>query len=168
MDAIIAKKNLSTSINDAPIVIGVGPGFEAGRDVHYVVESKRGHYLGRVITSGSAFANTSVPGDVKGFTTERVIRNHKAGNFRPHAAIGDMVKKGDIVGYIDEEPILARIDGVVRGMLMDEMVVGENFKCGDIDPRGVLDHCYTISDKARAIGGGVLEAILRGEVRDDQ
>lgn len=162
VDAIIAKRNLGTSLDDADIVIGVGPGFEAGRDVDYVVETKRGHYLGKVLDQGQAIKNTSSPGAVEGFTRERIIRSPKAGLFRPHAKIGDLVKKGDIVAYLDDEPILAKLDGVVRGMLLGEMEVRENFKCGDIDPRAVVDHCFTISDKARAVGGGVLEAIMRG------
>nr|WP_307989649.1 selenium-dependent molybdenum cofactor biosynthesis protein YqeB [uncultured Niameybacter sp.] len=162
VDAIIAKKNIGTCITDADIVIGVGPGFEAGVDCHYVVETKRGHYLGRVITEGSAIPNTGIPGEIGGYTKERIIRSPKSGCFKPVKKIGDSVKPGDVVAYIDDVPVLASIEGIVRGMLVDEMIVPEGFKCGDIDPRCVKEHCFSISDKARSIGGGVLEAIMRG------
>ncbi len=162
VDAIIAKRNLGTSIGDGRIVIGVGPGFEAGKDVHYVIESKRGHYVGKVLDKGSAIANTGLPGNIGGYTKERIIRAPKEGIFKGKVNIGDVVEKGDIVGFVDETPILAQMPGIIRGMLIGQMEVTVNFKCGDIDPTCELDHCFTISDKARAIGGGVLEAIMRG------
>ena len=167
VDAIIAKKNIGTRIIDADIVIGVGPGFEAGVDCHYVIETKRGHYLGRVITEGSAIPNTGVPGEIGGYTKERIIRSPKAGCFKGVKKIGDSVKPEDVVAYVDDVPVLAGIEGIVRGMLMDQMMVPEGFKCGDIDPRCVKEHCFSISDKARSIGGGVLEAIMRGRDRDE-
>ncbi|MGL4738529.1 MAG: selenium-dependent molybdenum cofactor biosynthesis protein YqeB [Cellulosilyticaceae bacterium] len=167
VDAIIAKRNIGTSQEDAPIVIGVGPGFEAGIDCHYVVETKRGHDLGRVIESGGAIPNTGVPGEIGGYTTERIIRATKEGVFRPGAHIGDEVAVGDVVAYVDEMPIYAQIAGIVRGMLIGEMKVPVGFKCGDIDPRCVKAHCFSISDKSRAIGGGVLEAIMRGVVKSE-
>lgn len=160
VDAIIAKRNLGTSIDDAPIVIGVGPGFEAKVDCHLVVETKRGHYLGKVIEEGSAIPNTGVPGDIGGYTKERIIRATSSGKIKPVAEIGDFVKKGDIVAYIDGVEVLAQIDGIVRGMLQEGIEVFEGMKSGDIDPRCEKDHCFTISDKARSIGGGVLEAIM--------
>lgn len=160
VDAIIAKKNLGTSIDDAPIVIGVGPGFKAKVDCHLVVETKRGHYLGKVIEEGSAIPNTGVPGDIGGYTKERIIRATNSGKIKPVAAIGEFVKKGDIVAYIDGVEVLAQIDGIVRGMLQEGIEVFEGMKSGDIDPRCEKDHCFTISDKARSIGGGVLEAIM--------
>lgn len=160
VDSIIAKKNLGTSIEDAPIVIGVGPGFEAKVDCHLVVETKRGHYLGKVIEEGSAIPNTGVPGNIGGYTKERIIRASSNGNIKPVVAIGDFIKKGDIVAYIDGIEVLAEIDGIVRGMLQEGIEVFKGMKSGDIDPRCEKDHCFTISDKARSIGGGVLEAIM--------
>ncbi len=160
VDAIIAKKNLGTSIEDAPIVIGVGPGFEAKVDCHLVVETKRGHYLGKVIEEGSAIPNTGVPGNIGGYTKERIIRASSNGKIKPVVAIGDFIKKGDIVAYIDGIEVLAEIDGIVRGMLQEGIEVFKGMKSGDIDPRCEKDHCFTISDKARSIGGGVLEAIM--------
>lgn len=160
VDAIIAKKNLGTSIDDAPIVIGVGPGFEAKVDCHLVVETKRGHYLGKVIEEGSAIPNTGVPGNIGGYTKERIIRASSNGKIKPVVSIGDFVKKGDIVAYVDDVEVLAQIDGIVRGMLQDGIEVFKGMKSGDIDPRCEKDHCFTISDKARSIGGGVLEAIM--------
>lgn len=160
VDAIISKKNLGTSIEDAPIVIGVGPGFEAKVDCHLVVETKRGHYLGKVIEEGSAIPNTGVPGDIGGYTKERIIRASSNGKINPVVEIGDFVKKGDVVAYIDGVEVLAEIDGIVRGMLQEGIEVFKGMKSGDIDPRCEKDHCFTISDKARSIGGGVLEAIM--------
>lgn len=160
VDSIIAKKNLGTSIEDAPIVIGVGPGFEAKVDCHLVVETKRGHYLGKVIEEGSAIPNTGVPGNIGGYTKERIIRASSNGKIKPLVAIGDFVKKGDIVAYIDGIEVLAEIDGIVRGMLQEGIEVFKGMKSGDIDTRCEKDHCFTISDKARSIGGGVLEAIM--------
>lgn len=160
IDAIIAKKNLGTNINDAEIVIALGPGFTAGVDCHCVVETKRGHYLGKTIYSGSAIPNTGVPGAIGGYTKERIIRSTDDGKISPVASIGDYVEKGDIVAYINETPIFAEINGIVRGMLQKDVKVFKGMKSGDIDPRCEKDHCFTISDKARSIGGGVLEAIL--------
>lgn len=160
VDAIIAKKNIATNINDAEIVIGVGPGFEAGKDCHAVIETKRGHYLGSVIRKGSAIENTGIPGLVGGYGIERLIRSSSSGKFISIAKIGDNVKCGDPVAKVGEDVIYAKIDGIVRGMLYDGIEVGEGFKLGDIDPRAELKHCFSVSDKARSVGGGVLEAIL--------
>lgn len=160
VDAIIAKKNLGTNINDAPIVIGVGPGFEAKKDCHLVIETKRGHYLGKVIEEGSAIPNTGVPGNIGGYTKERIIRASSNGKIRPVVKIGDYVKKDEVVAYIDDVEVLAEIDGIVRGMLQEGIEVFKGMKSGDIDPRCEKNHCFTISDKARSIGGGVLEAIM--------
>lgn len=161
VDAILAKRNLGTSISDAPTVIGVGPGFTAGVDCHCVVETKRGHYLGRCIWDGSAIANTGVPGMIGGYAMERLIKATGEGIFRGSVAIGDVVKAGDLVGYAGETPVYALIDGVVRGLLQDGVPVTVGMKAGDIDPRCEVSHCYTVSDKASSIGGGVLEGILR-------
>lgn len=161
IDAILAKINTGTQMDDAPLVIGVGPGFSAGKDCDYVVETKRGHYLGQVIEKGSAIPNTGIPGEVGGYTIERVIRTDRAGLFQPIAQIGEQVKSGQIVALCDGEPIQAEIGGIVRGMLQEGLKVKAGMKCGDIDPRCRLAHCFTVSEKARAIAGGVLEAILR-------
>ncbi|NFE94281.1 selenium-dependent molybdenum cofactor biosynthesis protein YqeB [Clostridium botulinum] len=160
IDAIIAKKNLGTKIDDANIVIALGPGFTAGIDCHCVIETKRGHYLGKAIYKGSAIPNTGVPGEVGGFSKERIIRATTDGKIAPVSKIGDYVKKGDIVAYVNETPVLAKLDGIVRGMLQKDVSVFKGMKSGDIDPRCEKNHCFTISDKARSIGGGVLEAIL--------
>jgi selenium-dependent molybdenum hydroxylase system protein, yqeB family len=160
VDAIIAKTNIGTGINDAKIVIGVGPGFEAGVDCHAVVETKRGHNLGRVIWSGSAYPNTGVPGNIGGYTVERIIRATADGIFKANVSIGDSVKAGDLVAYCDKTPVYAGIDGIVRGLLQDGVKVKTGMKSGDVDPRAKKDYCFSVSDKARAIGGGVLEAVL--------
>ena len=160
VDAIIAKTNIGTGIDDAKIVIGVGPGFEAGVDCHAVVETKRGHNLGRVIWSGSAYPNTGVPGNIGGYTVERIIRATAAGIFKANVSIGDSVKAGDLVAYCDKTPVYAGIDGIVRGLLQDGVKVKTGMKSGDVDPRAQKDYCFSVSDKARAIGGGVLEAVL--------
>ena len=160
VDAIIAKTNIGTKITDADIVIGVGPGFEAGVDCHAVVETKRGHNLGRVIWSGSAYPNTGVPGNIGGYTVERIIRATADGVFRAKVNIGDYVKAGDLLAYCDETPVYANIDGIVRGLLQDGVKVKTGMKSGDVDPRAEKEYCFSVSDKASAIGGGVLEAIL--------
>lgn len=165
VDAILAKQNLGTRITDAPLVIGVGPGFTAGEDCHVVVETKRGHYLGQVIRKGSAIPNTGIPGNIGGFTVERIIRATADGIFEPVAKIGDMVEKDQIVAYSGGLENRAKMSGIVRGMLQDHVPVTKNMKCGDIDARCELEHCYTISDKARAVGGGVLEAVCGFEHR---
>ncbi|MBM6871142.1 EF2563 family selenium-dependent molybdenum hydroxylase system protein [Pseudoflavonifractor phocaeensis] len=160
VDAILAKRNTGTTITDAPIVLALGPGFTAGADCHGVVETKRGHYLGRLITEGSAIPNTGVPGDVGGYTIQRLIRAPKAGVFHPVASIGDQVETGDLVARVDDAPVYAAMPGMVRGMLPDGLTVPAGMKAGDIDPRCTRDHCFTVSDKARAVGGGVLEGLL--------
>ena len=160
VDAILAKKNLGTRITDAPCVIGVGPGFTAGEDCHAAVETMRGHTLGRVIYSGSAIPNTTVPGLIGGFAGERVLRAPADGAFRSVRRIGDLVKAGDIAGYVSGEPMVCTIDGVLRGLIADGIPVRKGMKSGDVDPRGNVENCYTVSDKATAVGGGVLEAIL--------
>ena len=160
VDAIIAKTNIGTKITDADIVIGVGPGFEAGVDCHAVVETKRGHNLGRVIWSGSAYPNTGVPGNIGGYTVERIIRATADGVFSAKVNIGDYVKAGDLLAYCDETPVYANIDGIVRGLLQDGVKVKKGMKSGDVDPRAEKEYCFSVSDKASAIGGGVLEAIL--------
>lgn len=160
VDAIMAKRNTGTRISDAPIVIGLGPGFTAGVDVHAVIETNRGHHLGRVILSGSAEPHTGVPGTTAGFTVERVLRAPCGGIFTGVRRIGDLVEAGQAVASVAGEPVVANISGVLRGLLAGGLPVKAGLKVGDVDPRGAWEHCFTISDKARAIGGGVLEAIL--------
>lgn len=180
VDATIAKKDLKrTHITDAPLVIGVGPGFTAGINCHVVIETQRGHNLGRVITEGSAVPNTGIPGNVGGYTTERIIRASAFGFFEPVAKIGDYVEKDQIVAYVNSKvfssrdafrhsfiksfPVRAQMSGIVRGMLQPGVQVHRMMKAGDIDARCEVSNCFTISDKARAIGGGVLEAVCAFE-----
>lgn len=172
VDAIIAKKNLGTTIDMAPLVIGVGPGFTAGQDVHLVIESMRGHNLARIITDGMAQPNTGVPGNIAGFTSERVIHAPAAGYIHDVRKIGDIVQKGDEIAWIypDKEsyvnalseyvPVNATITGIIRGLIREGYYFREGFKIADIDPReSELTNCFTISDKARSIAGSVLEAV---------
>ena len=160
IDAILAKRNLGTRLNDASFVIGLGPGFTAGKDVDAVIETNRGHNLGKVILNGSAEPDTGIPGDIGGFSVERVLRTSKAGIFRPQKSIGDRVNKGAVVAVVEDYPIVATISGVIRGLLREGIEANKGMKVGDIDPRGKKGLCFSISEKARAIGGGVLEAIL--------
>jgi xanthine dehydrogenase accessory factor len=161
VDAILAKKNLGTRTGEASLVIGLGPGFTAGEDVHLAIETNRGHNLGRIITRGSAEPNTGIPGPIGGLTEKRVLRAPCSGEFYARCSIGNRVKKGDAIGTVAAETVVANIDGVLRGLIRSPRNVQRGLKIGDIDPRGNVDYCYTISDKARAIGGSVLEAILR-------
>lgn len=160
VDAILAKRNLGTRITDAPVVVGVGPGFTAGMDCHAVVETMRGHYLGRAIYEGSAQPNTGIPGLIGGFSGERVLRAPAAGTFHPLKNIGDQVREGDAAATVDGVPMLCTLDGVLRGILPEGTPVFAGMKSGDIDPRCKIEHCRCASDKALAVGGGVLEAIL--------
>ena len=160
VDAILAKRNLGTKITDAPAVIGVGPGFTAGTDCHAVVETMRGHDLGRVLYRGSALPNTGVPGLIGGFAGERVLRTPCGGVFHPLLAIGAHVRAGDAAGEVDGTIMRCTVDGVLRGILPDGTPVTAGMKAGDVDPRDEERCCYSVSDKALAVGGGVLEAIL--------
>jgi xanthine dehydrogenase accessory factor len=160
VDAIMAKKNLGTQINDAPFVIGIGPGFTAGKDVHIVIETNRGHHLGKMILNGAAEPDTGIPGEIGGYTMERLLRTMKKGIFHPQKSIGDRINKGSVVAVVDDFPVVAKISGIVRGLLREGVEVKKGMKVGDVDPRGKRQSCFTISDKAGAVGGGVLEAIL--------
>jgi len=160
VDAIIAKRNLGTSIDMAPIVIGLGPGFYAGRDVHAVIETSRGHHLGRLIFKGEAAPNTGTPGSIGGYSTERIVRASASGIIKNSADIGDHVEKGQVVADVEGAVVLAPLSGVLRGMIQSGINVSQNMKIGDVDPRNDPEYCYSISDKSRAIAGGVLEAIL--------
>ncbi|MBQ9421795.1 MAG: molybdenum hydroxylase [Lachnospiraceae bacterium] len=190
VDAILAKRNLGTKMTDAPVVVAVGPGFTAGMDCHAVVETKRGHTLGRVIYEGSPIPNTGIPGNIGGYTVERVLRAPADGIFRTIHEIGDHVEAGEAAAYVETAlsrqgasdrdpsgisaveaeaipeagerlPVICEISGVLRGLLPDGTRVTKDMKSGDVDPRDVMENCYTASDKALAVGGGVLEAVLR-------
>ncbi|RHO32712.1 selenium-dependent molybdenum cofactor biosynthesis protein YqeB [Amedibacterium intestinale] len=161
VDAILAKKNLGTRIDMAKIVIGLGPGFEAGKDVHAVVETKRGHSLGVVYYEGKAIANTGIPGVIGGYGKERVIHAPETGILHCKAKIGDIVEKGQCIAMIGNVCVEASLSGVLRGILPDGFSVWKGLKMADIDPRKEqVENCTTISDKARCIAGGVVEAIL--------
>ena len=161
VDAILAKRNLGTRITDAPCVVGVGPGFTAGTDCHAAVETMRGHYLGRVITDGSPLTNTNIPGLIGGFAGERVLRAPADGVFHQLLEIGAQVRAGDIAGEVEGVPMLCHIDGILRGILADGTPLIKGMKAGAVDPRGERKYCDTVSDKALAVGGGVLQAILQ-------
>lgn len=171
VDAILAKKNLGTDRTMAPLTIALGPGFTAGVEVDYVVETKRGHNLGRIITEGTAVPNTGIPGMIGGYAKERVIHAAGEGILRNVAAIGDVVEKNQVIAVIEKEnadskkeqiPVTATIPGIVRGLIRDGYPVTKGFKIADIDPRKEeLKNCFTISDKARCIGGSVLSLVCQ-------
>lgn len=160
VDAIMAKTNKGTLKYMAPVVIALGPGFNAGVDVHRVIETQRGHYLGRIIEEGFAENDTGIPGEIGGCSSQRVIRAPGNGIFTSEKKIGDMVIEGDIVGKIEDVEVKTGISGVIRGLIKDGIYVEKNLKIGDIDPRGRKEFIFNISDKARALGGSVLEAIM--------
>ena len=160
VDAILAKKNLGTRISDASLVIGLGPGFQVGEDVHQVVETNRGHNLGRVILEGKAEENTGVPGPIAGVTADRVLRAPRDGVFSTDKNIGEHVDAGEVIGTVGGSEVRTRIGGVIRGLIRNGLEVPRGIKLGDVDPRDVREYCYTVSDKARAVAGGVLEGIL--------
>ncbi len=161
IDAILAKKNLGISASDAPLVIALGPGFDAGRDAHFVIETNRGHDLGRLITDGYASPNTGVPGSINGHSALRVLRSPAEGVFLSQLSIGTPVKEGQVIGSVSDEPVKARLDGILRGLIRPGTFVTQHLKIGDIDPRGDTSYCFRVSEKARAIAGAVLEAMLR-------
>lgn len=161
IDAILAKRNTGTRKADASLVIALGPGFEAGADCHLVIETNRGHDLGRILVAGSAEPNTGVPGAIAGYTDERVLRAPAAGVFRSERAIGDRVAQGEVIGEVAGQPVAASLAGVLRGLIRPGTLVERGLKLGDIDPRGRAEYCDTISDKARAIAGAALEAVMR-------
>ncbi len=161
IDAILAKKNLGTSREMAPLTIALGPGFEAGKDVDFVVETKRGHQLGRIIRNGAAIPNTGIPGIIGGYGKERVIHAPVSGRIRKLSNIADLVEKGQTIAMIGNTPVAASLTGVLRGIIHDGYEVFQGMKIADIDPRKEeKQNCYTISDKARCIAGGVLEIII--------
>jgi len=161
VDAIIAKKNLGTNINMAPLVIALGPGFTAGKDCHVVVETMRGHDLGRLIYGGEALANTGNPGSIGGYSVERVIHSPADGLLKTLKNIGEIVSKGETIAIVGETNVKSQISGVLRGILPEGIIIKKGLKMADVDPRNnQVKNCYTISDKARCIGGAVVEAIM--------
>lgn len=168
VDARLAKRNIDTTLADGSLVVGVGPGFTAGADCHAVVETQRGHHLGRVFWRGSAAPNTGTPGVVDGKGAERVLRAPSDGTIRWRTAIGDRVRSGDVLGTMpagvtsghDRHEIKAPFDGVIRGLISGQVQVTAGLKIGDVDPRCEPSACHEISDKALAVGGGVVEAVL--------
>lgn len=169
VDAMLAKKNLGTHKAMAPITIALGPGFCAGRDVHAVIETMRGHALGRVLYAGEAMANTGVPGTIAGENVRRVIHAPCAGTMHPACDIGDRVQPGQVIAYLDNTAVQTQIGGVLRGLLREGFSVTAGMKMADVDPReGERENCYTISDKARCIAGGVLEAVLHLQTQKEK
>lgn len=160
VDAIMAKRNTGTGLGDAPLVVALGPGFTAGRDCHAVVETNRGHDLGRVIWQGSAEPDTRMPGEVGGYRGARVLRAPADGHVQGLARIGDSVGEGHVIAHLDGAPLVAPFDGVLRGLVHRSVPVTAGTKIGDLDARAEPRYCFTISDKSLAVGGGVLEAIL--------
>jgi len=160
VDALMAKQNLGTKVSDAPLVIGLGPGFQAKKDVHVVVETNNSERLGRVIMSGKAEADTGIPVAVGGLTAERVLHSPSDGQFQTDKDIGDLVAAGDTVASVATQPLKAAIGGVVRALLRNGTMVRKGAKLGEIDPSGDIEACFTIRPRVRAIAGGVLEAIL--------
>lgn len=160
IDARMAKRNIDTAKDQAPLVVALGPGFTAGQDCHAVVETMRGHWLGRVIWQGQAIPDTGTPGVVAGKGAERVLRAPVAGVVNWRLAIGDFVNEGEVMGDVAGEPVVAPFAGVVRGLIAPGTAVRAGLKIGDLDARGERQACFTISDKALAIGGGVVEAVL--------
>ena len=161
VDAILAKKNLGTRMDMAPVVIALGPGFTAGKDVHCVVETMRGHSLGQTIMEGDALMNTGIPGTIGGYSSERVVKAPAEGVIDVLCDIESIVKKGEVLARIGKTEVLSPLDGVVRGMIAPGTRVAKGLKMADVDPRGEVSYCRQVSDKARAVAGGVLEALLQ-------
>jgi len=159
VDVILAKRNLGTRIDQAPLVIGLGPGFTAREDVDVAVETMRGHNLGQVLYQGQAAPDTGVPGEVGGESRRRLLRAPVDGKIIPLHKIGDLVKAGEAIAEVEGVPLKAEISGVLRGLIYSQSRITKGMKVGDIDPRGIKEHCFTVSDKARSLGGAVLEAI---------
>jgi xanthine dehydrogenase accessory factor len=171
VDAIMAKVNTGTTIDDAPLVVALGPGFTAGQDCHAVIETNRGHWLGRVIypgcgpaVNGQAQPDTRTPGVIESRAADRVLRAPAAGQVTPHAQIGNRIAAGQLIATVNGHEIRAAFSGVLRGLVHSDVQVTPGLKIGDLDPRGEVSHCFAISDKSLAIGGGVLEAILASDL----
>lgn len=165
IDARLMKKFVEYKLSAKPLVIGLGPGFEVGKNCHVVIETNRGHYLGRTIWSGSATEDTGTPGTVQDKTNERVLRAPITGTIHSGMLLGSFLKKGDVIGFVDNEPIIAPFDGCLRGLMHDGIIVNQGLKIGDLDPRLDKNLINYISEKALAIAGGVLEAILSYQLK---
>ena len=168
LDAIMAKVNTGTTIDDAPLVLALGPGFIAGRDCHAVIETNRGHDLGRVLWQGAAEPDSKTPGEVGGYKGARVLRAPADGHVYAHTAIGDTVQEGAVIAQIDGAPIVAPFSGMLRGLIHPSVAVHAGMKIGDLDARAEPRYCFTISDKSLAIAGGVLEAILTSQAQTSE
>lgn len=164
VDAILAKRNTGATRHDAPLVIALGPGFTAGQDCHAVIETQRGHNLGRVIYQGPAEPDTKTPGVIAGYATDRVLRAPAAGRVVAATKIGEALVEGQLIATVAGREVRAPFAGVLRGLIHTAVEVTPGYKIGDLDPRGVTAHCFTISDKSLAVGGGVLEAILASDL----
>ncbi len=160
VDARLAKRNIDTTINQAPLVVALGPGFTSGVDCDAVVETMRGHDLGNVIWNGQAAANTGVPGNVGGATADRVVRSPVAGTVTLSVTIGDIVDAGQQLGTVGGERVESKIAGVVRGLIGEGFPASVGLKIADVDPRADRSACFEISDKARLVGAGVLQATM--------
>ncbi len=160
IDSTMSKKNRGMTIGMAPFTLALGPGFTAGKDVDAVIETKRGHFLGQIIYTGQAIPNTGIPESVNGHGEERVLRAPCHGRVRHKREIGDTVKTGHIICFVDDIPVKAPFDGILRGLIMQGISVKKGLKIGDVDPRSCKEYCYSFTDKARTVAGGVLEAIL--------
>lgn len=160
VDAIMAKANTGASMHDAHLVVALGPGFVAGRDCHAVIETNRGHDLGRVLWQGPAEPDTKMPGEVGGYRGARVLRAPADGHIHAHAHIGELVHEGQVIAHVNGAPVVAPFAGVLRGMVHPSVAVRAGMKIGDVDARAEPRYCFTISDKSLSIAGGVLEAIL--------
>ena len=160
IDSTMAKQNRGMHAGLAPLTLALGPGFEAPKDVHAIIETKRGHDLGRIIYQGCAIPNTGIPGTVLGRGAERVLRAPGPGCVMHKRRIGDRVKQGDLICFVDDQPVTAPFDGMLRGLIMEGAMVKKGLKIGDVDPRSQKAYCYSFSDKARAVAGGVLEAVM--------
>lgn len=167
VDCIMAKRNMGTTRGMAPLVLAIGPGFTAPDEVDGVVETKRGHYLGRLITNGTPIPNTGIPGMEMGYTTQRLLRAPTDGYVEAVREIGDTVETGDLIATVGGRELCARIPGVLRGLIHPSVRVTEGMKVGDVDPRNVREHCFSITDKALAIAGGILEGVMSLDIRDD-
>ncbi|MCC6802979.1 MAG: EF2563 family selenium-dependent molybdenum hydroxylase system protein [Anaerolineae bacterium] len=163
LDARMEKRNPGTTMGDAPLVVALGPGFTAGVDCHAVVETNRGHNLGRAIYSGAAESDTGEPGSVQGQTFSRILRAPADGCVEPHAEIGDVIAAGQVIAHVAGQPVTAAFAGVLRGLVHERLPVTAGLKIGDLDPRARREHCFTISDKSLAVGGGVLEAVFSSD-----
>lgn len=164
VDARMEKRNLGVTMDTAPLVVALGPGFTAGCDAHAVVETNRGHDLGRVIWEGTAEPDTGKPGTVLGKTKSRILRAPVAGHVISRVEIGAMVQEGDVIAEVSGEAVIAPFDGVLRGIVHEQVQAWAGLKIGDLDPRKNVRACFTISDKSLAVGGGVLEAVLASDV----